>query len=436
MTTIDLMSDPLRPSVAAPSGPSTPARSWRPVVAAVGLLAVGTAVLGALYAAGQRPRREQQAALDAETAESITRRPRVQVSVPFRRDRPADLTLPGEIRAFQDTSIFARTDGYLKRHLVDIGDHVEAGALLAEIDTPELDQALKQAEAQLAQSRANRQLAESRLKLAALSLRRSQQLNNRGAETRQLLDQYTAEFQVAEATLQTAAADIEARAANASRLAELQKFQKVVAPFRGVITERNIDAGALISPGSNQPLFRIAQTDTLKVHVNVPQASAIAIRAGQQAEVLVREHPDRTFLGNVTRTAGAIETRSRTLLTEVVLPNDRGELYAGMYVKVRFHEAGGRPLLVPATTLMINTQGTRVAVVGPDHSLHYQEVQLGRDYGQDIEVLRGLSGTEQLVQNPTENLVEGVKVDPIESPLKTAALARTAAPPSTAAARQ
>ncbi len=156
----------------------------------------------------------------------------------------------------------------------------------------------------------------------------------------------------------------------------------------------------------------------------MPQANSIGIKTGQPAEVLVREQPDRKFVGNVTRTSGAIETRSRTLLTEVVLPNEKGELYAGMYVKVRFDEAGGRPLLIPATTLVINTLGTRVAVVGRDDSLHYQEVQLGRDYGQDIEILQGLSGTERLIQNPTENLAEGVKVEPTESPLKTAVAGR------------
>lgn len=423
MTTVNLTPDHSLPGVGAVADPPKPARSWTPVFAVFGLLILGGGVLGALYLVGRQPRQEQRATLYAETAEAIASRPRVQISVPFRRDKPSDLTLPGEIRAFQDTNIFARTDGYVKRYLVDIGDKVEAGTLLAEIDTPELDQELKQAEAMLAQSKANRQLAESRLELAALTLRRSQQLNSRGAETRQVLDEYTAEFKVAEATLQTAEADIEAKAANANRLAELQKFQKVLAPFRGVITERNIDTGALVSSGSSQALYRIAQTDKLKVYVNVPQANSIGIKTGQPAEVLVREQPDRKFVGNVTRTSGAIETRSRTLLTEVVLPNEKGELYAGMYVKVRFDEAGGRPLLIPATTLVINTLGTRVAVVGPDDSLHYQEVQLGRDYGQDVEILQGLSGTERLIQNPTENLAEGVKVEPTESPLKTASLA-------------
>ncbi|WP_406693771.1 efflux RND transporter periplasmic adaptor subunit [Singulisphaera sp. Ch08] len=435
MTTVNLIPDQAHPGVGVPSEPSRSARPWRSFFAFVGLLVLCGGVLGALFVVGRLPRLEQRAALHAETAESIASRPRVQISVPFHRDKPADLTLPGEIRAFQDTNIFARTDGYVKRYLVDIGDKVEAGALLAEIDTPELDQELKQAQALLAQAQANRQLAESRLELAGLTLRRSQQLNSRGAETRQVLDEYTAEFKVAEATLLTAAADIEAKAANANRLAELQKFQKVLAPYRGVITERNIDNGALIRSGSTQSLYRIAQTDKLKVYVNVPQANAIGIKAGQPAEVLVREQANRKFVGKVTRTSGAIETRSRTLLTEVVLPNEKGELYAGMYVKVRFDDAGGLPLLIPATTLVINTLGTRVAIVGPGDALHYQEVQLGRDYGQDVEILQGLSGNERLILNPTENLIEGVKVDPTESTVKTASAAGPGATLSGAVAR-
>jgi RND family efflux transporter MFP subunit len=420
MTTLNLVSDPAHNGVGAPSESPPPARARSPIFAILGLFILSAGVLGALYILGRVPRREQRATLYAETAEAIASRPRVQLASPFRKDKPADLTLPGEINSFQDTNVFARTSGYVKRYIADIGDKVEAGTLLAEIDTPELDQEFKQVQAQLAQSKANRRLAEARLELAAVSLRRSQQLSSRGAETRQVLDQYTAEFQVAEATLVTAEADIEAKAANANRLAELQKFQKVLAPFRGVITARNIDTGALVVEGSSQPMYRIEQTDKLKVYVNVPQANVVGIMPGQPAEVLVRERAGRNYIGKVTRTSGSIETRSRTLRTEVVLDNESGELYSGMYVKVRFDQAGGRPLLVPATTLVIGTQGTRVATVGPDSAVHYQNVLLGRDYGQDVEILQGLEGKERLILNPTENLVEGVKVEPTEASAKTA----------------
>lgn len=420
MSTVNLISEPAQTDAGVAPEPSPPVRARSPIFAILGLFILAGGVLGALYILGRVPRHAQRTALYAETAEAIASPPRVQVAQPFRREKPSDLTLPGEIRAYQDTNIFARTSGYVKRYIADIGDRVEAGALLAEIDTPELDQELKQAQAQLAQSKANRRLAESRLELAAVTLRRSQQLNSRGAETRQVLDEYTAEFKVAEATLVTAEADIEAKEANAKRLVELQKFQKVVAPYTGVITERNIDTGALVTEGSNAPLYRIEQTDRLKVYVNVPQANVTGITPSQPAEVLVRERPDRQYIGKVTRTSGAIETKSRTLLTEVVLDNEKGELYAGMYIKVRFVEAGGRPLLVSANTLVINTLGTRVATVGPDGSVHYQDVQLGRDYGQDVEVVHGLTGQERLILNPTENLVEGVKVELAEPVTKTA----------------
>ncbi len=405
MTTANLVAEPER---------AAPARAARPksgLLPAIAIVVVTASTMGGLYAAGMMPRREHKAALDAETAGMIAARPRVNVAVPFRRDKPSDLMLPGDIRAFQTTELFARTDGYLKRYLVDIGDTVEAGALLAEIDTPELDQELKQAQATLLQSKANRDLASSRLDLARTTLRRSQTLNLRGVETQQLLDENNAQYKVAEATVTAAEADITAKEASVNRLAELQKFQKIFAPYRGVITARNIDPGDLINPGMTIPLFRLAQTDQLKVYVNVPQANVVAIKAGQVAEVLVRERPRNPFIGKVSRTAGAIEAASRTLLTEILLPNSDGQLYAGMYVKVRFAEAGGHPLLVPATTLVINARGTLVAVVRPDDSLHYQPVQLGRDYGQDVEIAQGLEGNERLVMNPTESLLEDMKVE-------------------------
>ena len=422
MTTANLVADPERaaPPAQAPAPAAARTRPRNRILPAAALLLAVGATLGGLYYAGMLPRRERRAALNAEAAEALASRPRVNVGAPYRKDKPSDLTLPGEIRAFQDTDLYARTDGYILRYLADIGDTVEAGALLAEIATPELDQELKQAQATLDQSRASRELADSRLDLARITLRRSQALSARGVETQQVLDENGAQYKVAEATLSTAEADIAAKAASVSRLAELQKFQSVVAPYRGVITARNVDTGDLISKGMTRPLFRLAQIDTLKVHVLVPQANVTAIQAGQEAQVLVRERSDRKFVAKVARTAGAIESASRTLLTELILPNPDGALYAGMYVKVRFAEAGGRPLLVSANTLAINAQGTRVAVVGPGDALHYQDVHLGRDYGQEVEILDGLEGDERIVLNPTENLVEGVKVEPTAAPSRPA----------------
>lgn len=411
MTTANLVSEPERVGTRVVVEHGRPPRKKARVLPALAILVLGGSALGGLYRFGMLPRREHRAALYAETAKTLASRPRVNVALPYHRDKPADLTLPAEIRPYQETDIFARTDGYLKRYLVDIGDKVEAGSLLAEIDTPELDQELKQAQATLLQSKANRELAASRLELARLTLRRTQMLMARGAETQQILDQNTAEYKYAEASLATAEADIAAKDANAHRLAEAQKFQKIYAPYSGIITARNIYDGDLISIGMARPLFRICQTDRLRVYVSVPQANVTAIQLGQSVEVLVREYPRRNFVGKVERTAGAIETASRTLLTEILLPNPDGTLYSGMYVKARFAEAGGRPLLVPATTLVINTLGTRVATVDQTDSLRYQNVQLGRDYGKEVEILHGLSGDERLILNPTENLAEGVKVE-------------------------
>ncbi len=411
MTTANLVSEPEHTGTRIIADRPQHKRKKRRILPALGLIVFASAVLGGLFRLGMLPRREQRAALFAETAEAIASRPRVNVAVPYFRDKPADLTLPADIRPFQETDIFARTNGYLKRYLVDIGDTVEAGALLAEIDTPELDQELKEAEANILQAKANRELAESRLELARLTLRRTQMLMARGAETQQVRDENVAQYKFGEASLSTAVADIAAKEAGASRLAELQKFQKIFAPYKGTITVRNIYNGDLISLNMARPLFRISQTDKLKVYVNVPQANIAAIKPGQSVEVLVREYANRTFIGKVERTAGAIEASSRTLLTEIWLPNLEGTLYAGMYVKVKFADAGGRPLLIPATALVINTLGTRVAAVFPDDSLHYLKVQLGRDYGKEVEIIQGLAGNERLILNPTENLMEGMKVD-------------------------
>ncbi|WP_422924986.1 efflux RND transporter periplasmic adaptor subunit [Singulisphaera sp. PoT] len=416
MTTANLVSESEHKGHRVLVEQPAPARRKARVLPALAVILLGGSSMAGLYYLGITPKREQRASLFAETTKAMESRPRVNVAIPFHRDKPADLTLPADIKPFQETDIFARTDGYLKKYLVDIGDKVEAGALLAEIDTPELDQELKQAQATLLQSKANRDLALSRLDLARITLRRTQMLMARGAETQQVLDQNSAEYKFAEASVATAEADIAAKEASSHRLAELQKFQKIYAPYSGTITARNIYLGDLISVGMARPLFRISQTDRLKVYASVPQANVTHIKTGQTVEVLVREYPNRVFVGKVERTAGAIDTASRTLLTEILLPNPDGALYSGMYVKVRFDDAGGRPLLVPATTLVINTLGTRVAVVDQTESLRYQNVQLGRDYGKEVEILQGLSGNERLILNPTENLAEGVKVEATPMP--------------------
>lgn len=418
MSTAQIEAEPKSHAPAHHGAPRPPARRGFGALAIVAFLVPAAGVLGGLYYVGRGPRIERQAALDSESEAAAVRLPRVNVATPHRRDKPADLTLPGDLRAFQDADLYARTNGYVKRYLVDIGETVEVGDLLAEIDTPEIDQELKQAQATLEQAKASRNLTASKLDLAGLTLKRSRTLAGRGVETQQALDENEAAFKVAEATVLAADAEVHARESAVRRLVELQKFQKVFAPFHGVITARNIDVGDLISVGMSQPLFRIAEMDRLKAYVNVPQTHVTAIGVDRDAEILVREFPERQFVGKVTRTAGAIDQASRTLPTEILLPNPDGALYAGMYVKVRFAGAGGQPLLIPATTIVINADGTRVAVVGPDGTLNYREVHLGRDYGPEVEVLTGLEGTERLVTNPTENLVEGIKVE-VAAPAET-----------------
>lgn len=416
-----------------------PRRRWRGAFRALVLLVAAGSVFGGLLAVGMMPRARQAAALEVIAKEIRTGAPRVRVSIPKRAEAANELILPGDVTAFRETSIHARTNGYLRDHLVDIGDRVTAKQVLATIDTPELDQELHQARAQLQQSKAERTLAVSKKELARVMRNRSLALYNQNASTRQEQDEVDAGLRVAEAAVEAAGADVSAKEANVRRLEELQSFQKVEAPFDGVITARNVNAGALIDDSGSsmgRELFRIVQTKTLRVFVYVPQLEAPEIHLGQEAQLLVREFPDRTFVGKVARTAGAIDPSSRTLLTEIHVDNADDRLYAGMYVKVRFQLKRARqPMMVPATTLVVNAQGTRVAVVRTDGTIHYQGIELGRDLGPEVEVLSGLEGNESLVENPVESLTEGRKVEVISDPPAEGKVALGSAPAAPKVAR-
>lgn len=397
--------------------PAPPRRRWRGALRAVVLLVAAGSVFGGLLAVGMMPRARQAAALEVIAKEIRTGAPRVRVVVPKRTAASNELVLPGDVTAFRETNIHARTKGYLREHLIDIGDRVKAKELLATIETPELDQELYQARAQHLQSKAERMLAVSKKELARVIRDRNLALYSRNASTRQEQDEVDAGLKVAEATVSAADADIAAKEANVRRLEELQSFQKVEAPFDGVITARNVNSGALIDAAgasAGRELFRIVQTKTLRVFVYVPQLEAPEIHLGQEAQLLVREFPDRTFVGKVARTAGAIDPASRTLLTEIHVDNSDDRLYAGMYVKVRFQLKRARqPMMVPATTLVVNADGTRVATVLADGTIHYRGIELGRDLGPQVEVLSGLDGGESLVENPVESLTEGRRVEVI-----------------------
>src|SRR5438309_8357731 len=348
-------------------------------------------------------------------AEAVqSRLPMVSTGSPRRAAEVLEVPLPGSMEAILETGIWARTDGYLEARYVDIGDRVRKGQLLAEIDTPEVDQQLMQAIATMSQDKANVVKVEADLALARTTLQRYVAAGP-GTVSKQQIDERTSAVTDAEKVVDAARATVNADEANVHRLVDLQSFQKVYAPFDGVITARNVDPGSLISAGSTtgtRELFVLAQVDVLRIFVYVPQSYAPDIRAGQSADVSVRELPGRVFQGTVTRTAGAIDPTSRTLLTEVQVPNPERLLLSGSYATVRFKvQRAEPPLVVPQSALLIDANGVRVALVDADGTLHYRPIQIGRDYGNDAEVLSGLETTDVVATGISANIAEGSRVE-------------------------
>ncbi len=315
--------------------------------------------------------------------------------VSAQRDRkPKELILPGTFQAFKETTIYPRSNGYVKSWKVDIGDNVQAGQLLAEIATPEVDQ-------QLAQARAQEEIAK-------LTADRWRDLVQKNVVSRQEYDQNEKAYEAAKANLQ--------------QLEKIQGFQQILAPFAGKIAARNIDVGTLVTAGtgnSGTPLFSLVQSDPLRVYVYVPQTNAPSMHEGLATKILVQEFPGQDFDGKVTRTAGALDPQSRTMQVEVQVPNHEGKLYAGMYGQVKFLLADeNAPIVVPANAFLFRTEGPQVATVVGDNHIHWQNIQVGRDFGTNLEVLDGLTENTQVVINPTDDLHEGIQVQvkPTEKP--------------------
>jgi multidrug efflux pump subunit AcrA (membrane-fusion protein) len=362
--------------------------------------------------------------------------------------RVADVVLPCSLQAIQETPIYSRVDGYLKRRLVDLGDRVQAGQVLAEIDTPDLDQQLAQARASLASTEAALAQARSGLLQAHASLRHNRatleytqtvlgrwgELRKRGLVAEQDVDDKRVAFESSRADVEAAEANVgaleanvtaaqantEASRANVQRLVELQGYQRVRAPFAGVVTVRNVDTGALIATGStstNTPMFRLSQTDDLRVLVNVPQTFVNAIRPGATVKLLVREFPGRTFDAKVFSNAGALDPASRTLLTELRMHNAGDVIRPGMYADVRFNvERDNPPLLIPTSALIVRTGSPQVAIVGPDDKVRIQAIELGRDFGITIEVTQGLDAKDRLIVTPPDGVQQGMKVKAVAPP--------------------
>jgi RND family efflux transporter MFP subunit len=330
-------------------------------------------------------------ALEAGTAEQA--KVYVKVVTPTVGGESSTLTLPGSLQGAVQTPISARASGYLKRWTHDIGSRVAKGDLLAEIESPEIDQ-------QLSQAKAAKQEAEATVALATSTRKRWEELRRTGMVSQQQLD----ERRGAEAQAQASAA---AAAANVERLRELQGFTRITAPFAGIITRRNVNVGDLIDAGAARPLFVLTTTDPLRLLVEVPQTYAHLVKVGQPVTVTQVELRGRAFQGQVARTSGALDAASRTLQVEVTLPNKDGALMPGAYVQVSLPLPAGNGIVIPANALAFRGDGMRVAAVDASGAVKLLPVKVGRNYGQAVEVIEGLRGEERLVMNPSDSLADG-----------------------------
>jgi len=354
-------------------------------------------ILGFFVLSGIRNRLEAQTSLKEATQKSAALT--VRVVYPKTQAPAQEITLPGNVQAYTETPIYARTNGYLKKWYFDLGAHVKQGDLLAKIETPEVDQQLQQARAEL-------QVAEASLKLAKSTADRWQGLLTKNAVSQQETDEKVGDLGVKEATYAS-------MMSNVRRLENLQSFNSVYAPFDGVITARNTDLGALIDAGANAPgkeLYRLAATGKLRVFVNVPQSFASASRTGARTALTVNESPGKEFRGIIVRTAKAIDPASRTLLTEIEVDNPTGELLPGAYVTARLRLPGRiDAITIPANTLLFRADGVRVGVTR-NGVANLVPITIGRDFGAEVEVVSGLKSTDAIIENPADSLISGAAV--------------------------
>lgn len=370
-------------------------------------------VIGAAFGAGYLPKLRARTALEHDSARAAQEVRNVEVVLPTRRDGVHSLSLPASVRALAQTTIYPRADGYVKAFYKDLGEHVEDGELLALIDTPELDQQLLQARASLLQVEASAAQAKATRDLAHVNLERYRVLRPAGVASQQELDQYGAQAVVDDANVQAAQAAIEVQRANLQRLLRLKSFARVTAPFAGIVSARSVEVGSLVSAGNTTPLFEVSATDPVRVFVEVPQDVAPSIRTGRPAKVHVREFPDRTFEGTVSFAAGVLNQETRTMRTEVRVPNKDGALIAGMYAEVALELSVAHVVYeLPAAALIVNADGVRVATVGADQRVHFVKVVVERDAGATIQVASGLRGDERVVRVGAAALRDG---DPVHA---------------------
>jgi RND family efflux transporter MFP subunit len=371
---------------------SGPQKGARYLALTIVILLIVAAVVGFSSRFGERR------ALAKETEELAV--PSVVVIQPKTEPPQQELVLPSTLQAFTESPIYARTNGYLAHWYKDIGSKVTKGEPLADIETPEVDQ-------ELSQARAARSQAEAQLGLAKSSAERWETLRKMDAVAQQEADERSSSYTQGQAALASATA-------NVRRLEQLESFKHIYAPFAGTIIRRNTDVGALINAGNsgnNQELFVIAQISPIRVYIDVPEIYAASVRPGVAAEIELTSLPGQRFAAKVARTADAIDPATRTLRTEIDVPNRDGKLYPGSYAQVHFGvKTATMRLSVPVNALLFRAEGTRAAVVGADGKVHLKPVVIGRDYGTDVEVLGGLDPSDSVILNPSDSLEEGQPV--------------------------
>jgi RND family efflux transporter MFP subunit len=381
---------------------SKPKRRWLIAVIALAVAAIA-------FVSGVLPRVKARETVRKETEQLAI--PTVSVVQPKRTAPSQEVVLPANVQPYISSPIFARTNGYLKHWYVDIGAHVKKGQLLAEIETPEVDQ-------QLQQARANLSTAEANLHLAEITANRFQGLLKSDSVAQQDTDNAVGTYNADKAVV---AAD----QANVRQLEQVQGFEKIYAPFDGVITVRNTDIGALINSGSaggaQTALFQIAQPGTLRVYVNVPEAYSQAAKVGLTADLVLSEFPGKRFQGKLVRTADAIDPASRTLLVEVDVPNPSGQLLSGAYAELHMKLLGATSAFtIPVNTLLFRQEGLRIAAVTDGKHAELKQIILGHDYGNEVEVLAGLEGNESVIVNPPDSIEPGQEVRIVTPPAPSA----------------
>jgi RND family efflux transporter MFP subunit len=404
-----------RPADSASQTEVIEAKPWKTRwVASMGIF-FAVVLIGAFVAATS-PRIHQERELAAAAEKQQSAPPRRAVVKVQPGTAASQRELPGNAQANFTASIYGRTNGYLKRWLVDIGDKVQAGQLMAEIETPELDAQLKEAKATLLQNKANLLRLQADEVYARDEEARYHPLLQKGAVTQEQWELKYTTWKVDVANVAAMEATIKVNEANIERLSALQSFEKVTAPFAGVVTARTVDPGDLITsdnPSTEHQLFHVDQIDPLRVFVDVPQVFSTDLKAGQKAMVYRREDPSRQYTGTVTRTTNALDPNTRTLRTQVDVPNPKGDLLPGMYLEVKFiFDRQKAPVIIPTAAIIVRTGAPRVATADEHDQVRYREVKLGRDFGEQVEVLSGLEPGQRVIVYPGDDLPEGTTIDP------------------------